>query len=199
MKNLKNVYVLFAATMVVSLLLIIQLSPKQDQSTRPVMNGNNVRSAGFAVHAASTDLITSAQGTIFVRGDEEVPSHVRIVAMIEIDSRDWGGVAFSIPREWEIATIDSSYPENKPEADPADYVATRSTASEDYERDKWIEVGRERYHSSGGGVGTIIIDLVPDPDADLAQALGEIAVEVGSAEKDGVKFLGTDYIKVPIP
>ncbi|WP_199615277.1 hypothetical protein [Paenibacillus alkalitolerans] len=62
-----------------------------------------------------------------------------------------------------------------------------------------IEVGRDRsYRPTGGGTGTVVIDLVPDKDTKHQPETLKVGVEVGSSEKDGVKIMGTDSIEVPV-
>ncbi|NIK75520.1 hypothetical protein FHS15_000620 [Paenibacillus castaneae] len=100
---------------------------------------------------------TAAKGTIFVKGNEGKVEQVQIIASIEIDPNDWGGVAFYIPPKWHISNIMISYPENKTQSKPADYVATWTTADTENEWKAWIEVGRDRsYRPTGGGTGTVV-------------------------------------------
>lgn len=140
---------------------------------------------------------TSAKGTLFVSGREGMIEHVQIVASIEIDPNDWGGVAFYIPDKWYVTNIKSSYPENKPQSKPVDDVSTWTTA-DDNEWEAWIEDGRDRgYRATGGGTGTVVIDLVPDKSVN-DQTETYFSVEVGSSAKDGIKVMGTDFIKIPI-
>lgn len=60
-----------------------------------------------------------------------------------------------------------------------------------------IEIGRDRsYRPTGGGTGTVVIDLVPDRNAKHKPESFKIGVEVGSNEKGAVKVMGTDSIEV---
>ncbi|OBZ17644.1 hypothetical protein A7975_07275 [Bacillus sp. FJAT-26390] len=67
----------------------------------------------FRVNSESTDLNTTAKGTAFVKGNKAGVEQIQIVASIEVDPIDWGGVSFYIPDTWFISNIVSSYPENK--------------------------------------------------------------------------------------
>ena len=143
----------------------------------------------FNVSADSTDLNTSAQGTIFIKDDDSI----QIAAFVDIDPEDWGGVAFYIPNGWIIDNISSNYPEQQPS--PNDVSIWTTT---DGKRNAMIEVGRNReYKQSEGGRGTIIIDLVPSSNTRTDDE-HSISVEVGSSEVNGVKTMGTDSIVVPI-
>ena len=143
----------------------------------------------FNISGDSTDLNTSAQGTIFIKDDNSI----QIAAFVNIDPEDWGGVAFYIPKGWIISNISSNYPEQQPS--PNDVSIWTTTDS------KWntmIEVGRNReYKQSEGGRGTVIIDLVPSSNT-RTDAERSISVEVGSSEVNGVKTMGTDSIEIPI-
>ncbi|URN93764.1 MAG: DUF648 domain-containing protein [Candidatus Pristimantibacillus lignocellulolyticus] len=61
-----------------------------------------------------------------------------------------------------------------------------------------IEIGRDRsYKPTGGGKGTIVIDIVPEENITPTGKIN-LGVEVGSAEKGTVKIMGTDFIEIPI-
>ena len=162
------------------------------------VNEGVIQIKNFSVISKSSDVNTSAKGTIFVKGAGEVPENVQIVALIAIDPDDWGGVAFDIPAGWQISGIISSYPENDSIATPTDYVSTWTTADPDYEWNSRIEVGRDRgFTQTKGGTGTVMIELVPVDTAIRPDTAG-ILIAVGSDEKNGVKIYGTDYIEISL-
>ena len=162
------------------------------------VNEDVIQIKNFNVNSESSDVNTSAKGTIFVKGAGEVPEYVQIVARIEIDPDDWGGVSLDIPTGWEISGITSSYPENDSIAAPADYVSTWTTTDPDYEWNTRIEVGRDRgYTQTKGGTGTVVIELVL-VDATILQDTVYLLIAVGSDEKDGTRIVGTDYVEIPL-
>jgi hypothetical protein len=63
-----------------------------------------------------------------------------------------------------------------------------------------IEIGRNRsYKSTGGGTGTVVINIQPDNKAISKTDVFTIGVEVGSKEEDGgIKIMGTDSVEVPV-
>ncbi|MCD5414455.1 MAG: hypothetical protein LR001_05580 [Clostridiales bacterium] len=70
------------------------------------------------------------------------------------------------------------------------------------EWNKWIEVGRcRRYMPTGGGTGTVVIDLFLDKNATHHPETFNFTVAVGSDERDGIKVIDVDYktIEIPIP
>ncbi|UUX91145.1 hypothetical protein [Methanoplanus endosymbiosus] len=166
----------------------------------PVENKDIIQIRGFSVNTDSTELTTSAKGTLFIKGSEGIPENIQIVAGIEIDPEDWGGVAFYIPDGWHISDITSSFPENKTGAMPPEYyVATWTPAEYESEWSAMIEVGRDHtFMPVGGGTGTVLIDLVPDKNAVNMSWNSNISVVVGSDEKNGVRICGTDSIGIPI-
>ena len=161
------------------------------------VNEDVIQIKNFSINSESSDVNTWAKGTIFVKGAGGVPEHVQIVAFIEIDPGDWGGVSFDIPKGWEISGITSSYPENNTQT-PADYVSTWTTTDPDYGWNKRIEVGIDRgFTQTKGGSGTVVIELVSGDSASRPDTAG-ILIAVGSDEKNGVKICGTDYIEISI-
>ncbi|MGG1639244.1 hypothetical protein MHH56_28340 [Paenibacillus sp. FSL K6-3182] len=199
--TIKARYILLAVLIISVAILILQLSSRQEKFIhKTAVNEKIVQTRSFSVSSDSTDLNTSAKGTLFIKGDKGIPEHIQIVASISIDPKDWGGVAFNIPDKWYISNITSSYPEKETKSIPADYITTLTTADTE---NKWraiIEVGRGRdaYKSTGDGTGTVVIDLVSDKKAIQESDKFSISVAVGSDEKDGVKIVGPDYVEIPI-
>jgi hypothetical protein len=107
----------------VTLLLIGGISCASRNRQDIPQNQNILAIVPFQLDASSVGLSTSIQGTIFVSGNKEKPNdrYINIVATLEIDPRDWGGVTISFPGSWDILTTTSSYPEGKP--NPEDYLS----------------------------------------------------------------------------
>lgn len=133
----------------------------------------------FALNAEPVDLKTSVKGTIFVRGDRgktEV-SLIQISARVEIDPRDWGGVTFYAPVGWQFSRITSDYPQGNP--NPEKYVAVFTSG--DMERAPWTSIGSSKYSSnSGGGEGSLIIDMEPSVDFKDLPENQAVIVAIGS-------------------
>ncbi|MDD4572230.1 MAG: hypothetical protein PHN47_07110 [Clostridia bacterium] len=90
----------FAITLILICLLIALSSCGNSNSTgenATTVNENIIESRGFSVNSDSTEMNTLAKGTVFIKGTEGIPEQVQIIAWIEIDSNDWGGVNFYIP------------------------------------------------------------------------------------------------------
>ena len=140
----------------------------------------------FDVSAASN---SAAKGTIFAKED----GTIQVVAFVEIDADDWGGVAIYVPDGWRIENIASSFPESELGKINSENVNVWIT-----EGNKWqamVEIGRARnYVQTTGGSGTVVIDLHPTSNSQSTSIL----IEVGSSDENGIKTMGTDFVEVPI-
>ncbi|WP_432403589.1 hypothetical protein [Wukongibacter sp. M2B1] len=164
------------------------------------INEGIIQIQGFYVETKSTEMNTFAKGTIFVKEVDGVVKHVQIVSLIEVDSNDWGGVAFYIPRNWHVSKVTSSYPKTQDKSSIRKNVATWTTGDSDKEWRGWVEVGRNRdYRSTGGGTGIVVICLDLDENVNEPIDTFNFCVEVGSEQKDETKVLGTDHITFKIP
>ncbi|WP_175623638.1 hypothetical protein [Paenibacillus amylolyticus] len=175
------------------------MNTNKKEANEPVVNGNIIHVKNFDLDAKSTNLKTMTEGSIFVEGEKEHIDHIKIVAHVEIDPADWGGVAFYIPDQWSVSSITSSYPEHQSKLKPAEYVSTWMNSSDDSSWGTMIEIGRERnYIANGGGSGTIVIELIPDQKGKSTSESLKIGIEVGSEEKDGKRVMGTDSVEVHV-
>lgn len=163
-----------------------------------LVNEGIVQIKSFEVESVSTDLDTSIIGTIFIREGEDATLQAQIVASIEIDPSDWGGIVLYIEDTWKVINIASSYPENNEGKLPSDYISTWHTVDERTEMNTMIEIGRDRsYIPTGGGIGTVLIDLAYE-DKNIPDTC-KIVVGVGSDEKNGTKVAAPDNITIEIP
>lgn len=193
----------YIVILVLSFLLIsvsaCEKSSKDDIKNTEV-NKNIVLQRNFNVSSDSTELKTSAEGTIFIKEVEGTPKQIKIVAWIEIDHDDWSGVQVYIPKEWSITNIINSYPGKEDSETSTKSTAIWSTASDKVEWDKYIAIGRSSsFKSTGGGTGTFVIDLALDEEVISKPDLFNIMVAVGADERDGVKISGADSIEISIP
>jgi len=199
--NIRSKIILLAAVIsAVAIIAVLLFSQKAVLVDDIAVNKEIAQIRSFSVSSGSTDLNTSATGTVFIKGDGEVPTHAQIVATIDIAPKDWGGVAFYIPKKWYIANITSSYPESKESSDPANNLFTvTSYQSNSNDWRAWIEVGSDHsYKPKGGGRGTIVIDLVSDQAAIDPSENFHLSVAVGSDEKNGIRIAQPDSVHVSL-
>lgn len=198
--------ILLAITM--TIMMMTAISCGYDRGFQPsdvTENENIIQSKSFYVSSESTELETSIRGTIFLSGDNGIPEHAQIVAWVEIDPNDWGGIACYIPKGWRISGITSSYPENEPQKNPADFVGIWYTADADFypfKSNERIEIASDySWKPTGGGTGTVVIELYATEEAMNSTEAFSIMVGVGCDEEDGIKSRHPDYevIEVPIP
>jgi hypothetical protein len=172
------------ALALVPVMAIAAASCGQTASTPASVNEDTIAYREFSLDTESVGLETRTSGTIFVKGDaaEEGDRRVVISARVEIDPADWGGVSFNIPVGWEVSSVTSDYPQGNPH--PENYTSTLYTGSTQGEYQRIVEVGNTRHGAAEpqGGVGSVIIELVPMPgNQDLGASLG-ILIGVGSSE-----------------
>ncbi|UCZ54304.1 hypothetical protein LGQ02_05950 [Bacillus shivajii] len=155
-----------------------------------------VNTKEFIVSSNSTELVTSVKGTVFLIGEEGVPEHAKIVAWIDIDPNDWGGVVFYTPKNWHISSVMSSDPKDINEKTSEDYVTIWTNEEA---KNNMIEIGTNRYYPTGGGKGAVIIELDIDKETIGTSEIFSITVGVGSDEKEGKRLIHPDYKVIEIP
>ncbi|WP_256761989.1 hypothetical protein [Cohnella sp. WQ 127256] len=162
-----------------------------------VVNDGVVVTKEFNVKSTTAHQNSSVKGSIFVWGDKGMPERMRIVASYEIDPKDFAGLTIYIPKKWYISNIISSYPENeKPFLSPN---ASNFNGIEEWRYRVDVGLGYPG-NPSGGGTGTILIDLVSDRKAILPSETSIVMVTIGSDTnpKTGVNSMGVGFIKIPI-
>lgn len=141
------------------------------------------------------DVNTDINGTVFVYKSDKRNFRARIIANFNIDSNDWGGIAFYFPEGILVTDIDCSYPQEIPlkERTHNDYINVGYSDESQYHTR--VEIARNLNKiPSGGGSGTVLLDF------DINKAYfggGDInfLVGVGFGEYDGVD---TDSVQVAI-
>ncbi|MCT4544590.1 MAG: hypothetical protein N4A63_13685 [Vallitalea sp.] len=198
--SLKTKYILISILIIILTIVLITSTKKNNNSiNETLVNENLIKAEGFSINSVATELNTSAKGTIFIKEVDGNKKHVKIITWIEIDPNDWGGITFYIPKEWFVSNIISSYPENKNATISQNYVAKWVTAGKEW-YNCMVDVGRNRsYIPDGGGIGTVVIDLVLDKNENEAPETFKFCVAIGCDEKKGIKIIGPDYIDIEIP
>ena len=196
--------ILFAVVAVITLTAISCDYDKGFQPSEFTTNENFLKAQNFYVYSESTDLSTSISGTIVIMGEDRTVEHARIVATIEIDPYDFGGISISVPVGWRIESIMSTYPQGK-DIDPVNFISEIYTAEEDFHDPNYNEcilIGRgnlDQPPAGGGGTGMIIIELEATENA--SKDIFDTIIAVGSDKRNRVNILGTDHkiIEIPLP
>ncbi|HSW58861.1 MAG TPA: hypothetical protein VLH15_10685 [Dehalococcoidales bacterium] len=180
------------------LILFAAMSCSNTQSSNSRVNSSVINFRHFDLNAQTVGLRTSAKGTIFVEGDikKSDKRSVKILASIEIDPDDWGGVTFYTPQEWKVTNFDTDYPQGNPH--PEKYASI------------WNEGGSTkamicistylRTPQTGGGGGNVILQLEPASQEQKLPENLEIGVGIGSkGDKSGGGIVGPISIIISIP
>jgi hypothetical protein len=160
----KTFYLIYLSILiVVSFIGLTVLSCNRPVEYSSPANQDLANFKDFSVNAGSVGLNTNVRGTIFVKGnnsDRINECTVQIIALIEIDDEDWGGVSFYIPDGWRITGISSDYPRGNPV--PEAYTSSWHTAA-DMDFPTFVEIGHTKFRSdlNQGGTGSLIIELAP--------------------------------------
>ncbi len=183
---------------VVAIGSVAWLSSESPEKERyPQLNKNMLDIKSFRAASDSTDLNTTAEGTIFVRGEEGRADSIQIAVEIVIDPDDWGGVSLNFPDKWQITELSSSFPEpSGSEKAQERVIILTSPGNARYAT--IVEIGRSHtYKPTGGGKGTVLLTLSPDRRAELPESM-MIAVAVGSDLRSGYRVAGSDFIEIPL-
>jgi hypothetical protein len=188
------------AILVLLSLMFISCESNSAPLSDGISNSDLIAFKDFSLNAQSVNLNTSIQGTIFVEGDVQKPKDRRITicAKVEIDPQDWGGVGLYIEQtEWDITNFNSDYPQNSTNPERWATIWTKAVDPDGFE--KWITIGRSDNppDTSGGGVGTIVIELSPVSGIETLPENLEINIGVGSKDGYVLHPVGED-VSVPI-
>ncbi len=163
---------------------ITVISCGNTETTPAPVNEDVISYRDFSLSAASVNLKTMTEGTIFIRGNREKAGErrVQISVWVEIDPEDWGGISFNIPQGWEVSEVTSDYPQGNPH--PESYTMTLQNAGADQKYSRIVEIGSTRHGAAQpqGGTGSVIIELVPaSGNKDIGDNM-EILIALGSSE-----------------
>lgn len=133
--------------------------PQLDNSNRGVINYLD-----FALDTDSINLNTDITGTIYIKTRDDLNDipFIEIVSWINIDSRDWAGVEFGIPKELYVTSVSTSYPRGDPKPEEYAIVWYNNYYYENPEQGNhiWIQIGESKGSDRvRGGQGSIIIEL----------------------------------------
>ena len=194
----------FIYALILAIILCLTSCSNQSESTyRIATNEGIIDSEDFYVSANSTDLETYARGTVFIRADDADDYAVHIVAWIEIDPCDRGGIVFEFPFGWTVTGITSSYPDIRTNNNPEDYIEVWTTNSNYSEWRTSIRIGFCRAGrcpgSTRGGAGSIVIDLESSStEPDPFPVVFKTWMGAGYEEREGYTAIWPDSITVEL-
>lgn len=162
----------------------------------PRVNPDLVASKGFAVSTQRSSGNTIVKGNIYMQdyGDQVV---VTVLAAVVIDQSDWGGVAFHIPKGWQLTKALSSYPDGS-DVQRTQQAAIWTAADSAADWGSFVEIGRNRNQiPTSGGTGSVFLELKPD-DTRQQNEICSILISVGSKVKDGTPVVGTGSTRAEV-
>lgn len=142
---------------------------------------------------------TSAKGSIITYEKDENVLGIKIVAFIHVDSEDWGGVAFQIPKGCKLEELLNTYPNSMDSEDKDHDVNIWTTGSDGSDYSVAIEIGRSRSReNTGGGEGTVVIDL--SYSYDDINDVNELpfGIECGASDEDGSVVWGKAHEEIVV-
>ena len=151
-----------------------------------------INSEDFYVGSNSTDLETFTRGTVSIKKDDSGNYLVQIEAWVEIDSGDFGGVAFMIPSGWKLTRITGSYPEYYPEY----YIETRDTRGYGYP--EWgtrVNIGCSACGGSYAGdtKGSVLMEIEStSEEPNPFPGVFKTSIGVGYEKREGYSVLYPD-------
>jgi hypothetical protein len=86
---------------------------KGNQSTIVPQNSDVIYYEDFFLNTDSVGLNTSVIGTVYLKGDikNAQDRRIQIIAWVEIDPLDWGGVIFNVVGHgWKVSSVEKSHP-----------------------------------------------------------------------------------------
>lgn len=163
------------------------------------INKDIIEIKDFNICSESTELNTSVKGTVFIKSKDNKIGDVQIVAFIDVDTNDWGGISIYLSDEWGISSVKSSYAQNRSTSDYEDFIEIFSTFDSKYTLNQMIRIGRGmQYIPVNIGAGVVIIDLeLKDLNSNLKSF--DMMIGVGSDEENGVMIENPDSIFIQIP
>lgn len=191
---MKKYFVIWILLLII--VFFIMACSNKDSDTRININRDIVQIKEFEVSTNLSFSNTVVQGNAYVQNKQD---HIEIIiiASIVIGENDWGGVAFYIPKGWDITSALSSYPDvsgNEAENNARIWY----TAGEEREWGNFVEIGHELNQTpTGGGTGTVLIELTSNKD-NVKFNVFSFLVSVGSEMKDGIPVVGKTSTLVEI-
>jgi hypothetical protein len=173
----------------------------ETKDVSPEFNEHIIAVKEFYVSADSADLDTSVRGTVFIDGDSNgKPARATIVAWMETDPRDWGGITFYLQPGWKVTHANSNYPDGVTSgADTRQAFLKVPPVLGATTYHYILEVGSAPFLTTGGGHGMVMFEMEPDSKEGIQDSF-LIGVSVGSRiREDGVREKHTDSTSFEIP
>lgn len=160
-----------------------------------------LKTCGYSPFEVSTDSVgTGAQGTIIIYEKDKDLLGIRIVSTVRVAPKDWGGVAFYLPKGSNLEHVLCTYPENGEVQEP-DPVAVWK--SENSHGDFNLMLIIDRHHdrkARGGGKGTVVIEATCRNETEGSDGPSSLkfAVDCGASFEKGQSIMGLAHREIVV-
>lgn len=158
-----------------------------------------LKTCGYSPFEVSADSVgTGAQGTIILYEKDKDLLGIRIVSTVRVAPKDWGGVAFYLPKGSNLEHVLCTYPENGEVQEP-DPVAVWKSENSHGDFNVMLEI--DRHHdlkARGGGKGTVVIEATCRNETEGSDGPSSLkfAVDCGASFKKGQSIMGLAHREI---
>lgn len=160
-----------------------------------------LKTCGYSPFEVSTDSVgTSAQGTIILYEKDKDLLGIRIVSTVRVAPKDWGGVAFYLPKGSNLEHVLCTYPENGEVQEP-DPVAVWKSENSHGDFNVMLEIDRHHDRKArGGGKGTVVIEATCRNETESSDGPSSLkfAVDCGASFKKGQSIMGLAHREIVV-
>lgn len=158
-----------------------------------------LKTCGYSPFEVSTDSVgTGAQGTIILYEKDKDLLGIRIVSTVRVAPKDWGGVAFYLPKGSNLEHVLCTYPENGEVQEP-DPVAVWKSENSHGDFNLMLEIDRHHDRKArGGGKGTVVIEATCRNETEGSDGPSSLkfAVDCGASFKKGQSIMGLAHREI---
>lgn len=158
-----------------------------------------LKTCGYSPFEVSTDSVgTGAQGTIILYEKDKDLLGIRIVSTVRVAPKDWGGVAFYLPKGSNLEHVLCTYPENGEVQEP-DPVAVWKSENSHGDFNVMLEIDRHHDRKArGGGKGTLVIEATCRNETEGSDGPSSLkfAVDCGASFKKGQSIMGLAHREI---
>ncbi len=160
-----------------------------------------LKTCGYSPFEVSTDSVgTGAQGTIILYEKDKDLLGIRIVSTVRVAPKDWGGVAFYLPKGSNLEHVLCTYPENGEVQEP-DPVAVWKSENSHGDFNLMLEIDRHHDRKArGGGKGTVVIEATCRNETEGSDGPSSLkfAVDCGASFKKGQSIMGLAHREIVV-
>lgn len=160
-----------------------------------------LKTCGYSPFEVSADSVgTDAQGTIILYEKDKDLLGIRIVSTVRVAPKDWGGVAFYLPKGSNLEHVLCTYPENG-EVQEHDPVAVWKSENSHGDFNVMLEIDRHHDRKArGGGKGTVVIEATCRNETEGSDDPSSLkfAVDCGASFEKGPSIMGLAHREIVV-